>query len=409
MALGDNKSGSDKPGDATKAADSKVADEKPGARVKTNELGEVRPPLGIALEGDFGARIDAVLAVAMLNGFTAKGEARRLVLSSTRPTLVSAQVADVLAEYYPVLPENAGYSTIGLPDGLGDGPPGALAHAGQDNPGLVALLSRVAADGRRVYPTRIARPADTADSAVLLRNGLLSQFDGNAAVVLAGPARNLARLLGFHGSRAQIAAKVQRLVVAVGEYPTGPADPTLASDVLAFRKLFAEWPTPLIAVGQSTGDLVRYSTLRLVQSLASVPAHPLVSVPAHPLAAVTQALVPQPADVSTTALAALLHAVHPDADFFTLSEPGTIQVQDDGRTRFVPHPGGNHRYLSASPAQKARLLETYAALVTAAPAPRPVRRKREMVDKDKPKAEVAQSEAGGAATIRAPGAAAGPR
>ena len=33
--------------------------------------GAARPPIGIALDGDFGNRIDAVLAVAMLNGFTA--------------------------------------------------------------------------------------------------------------------------------------------------------------------------------------------------------------------------------------------------------------------------------------------------------------------------------------------------
>ena len=29
--------------------------------------GNVKPPLGVALEGDLAARIDAVLAVAMLN------------------------------------------------------------------------------------------------------------------------------------------------------------------------------------------------------------------------------------------------------------------------------------------------------------------------------------------------------
>ena len=55
--------------------------------------GAARPPIGIAFDGDAGNRIDAVLAIAMLNGMTAKTQARRISLSVSRPSLVSAQVA----------------------------------------------------------------------------------------------------------------------------------------------------------------------------------------------------------------------------------------------------------------------------------------------------------------------------
>ena len=41
-----------------------------------------------------------MLAVAMLNGFTAKTEARRISLSVSRPSLISAQLADVVAGFY---------------------------------------------------------------------------------------------------------------------------------------------------------------------------------------------------------------------------------------------------------------------------------------------------------------------
>ena len=47
--------------------------------------GAVRPPIGIALDGDTGSRIDAILAIAMLNGMTAKTQARRISLSVSRP------------------------------------------------------------------------------------------------------------------------------------------------------------------------------------------------------------------------------------------------------------------------------------------------------------------------------------
>ena len=45
-----------------------------------------------------------MMAVAMLNGFTAKTEARRISLSVSRPSLTSAKLADVVSGFYrPVL------------------------------------------------------------------------------------------------------------------------------------------------------------------------------------------------------------------------------------------------------------------------------------------------------------------
>jgi purine nucleosidase len=95
--------------------------------------------------------------------------------------------------------------------------------------------------------------------------------------------------------------------------------------------------------------------------------------PAHPVADAYRTFKPMPYDAPTTALAAMLHAVHPDGGYFKLSEPGTISVLDDGRTRFVPGPAGTHRYLIADPTQKDRIITLYAALVSATPVPRPVR------------------------------------
>ena len=47
--------------------------------------GAVRPPIGIAFDGDVGNRIDAVLAIAMLNGLTAKTQARRIIYRKETP------------------------------------------------------------------------------------------------------------------------------------------------------------------------------------------------------------------------------------------------------------------------------------------------------------------------------------
>ena len=85
----------------------------------------------------------------------------------------------------------------------------------------------------------------------------------------------------------------------------------------------------------------------------------------------------------------MLHAVHPDAGYFKLSQPGTISVLDDGQTRFTPKADGTHRYLLADAAQRDRLLALYSDLVSAAPAPRPVKRQMPAADAQPPPATAA--------------------
>jgi hypothetical protein len=65
---------------------------------------------------------------------------------------------------------------------------------------------------------------------------------------------------------------------------------------------------------------------------------------------------------------------------------------------FAAKAGGTHRYLSVEPTQKERLLGLYAALVSAAPAPRPVRRKPPGADVPPPVAAVPPAATAGGKT-----------
>jgi hypothetical protein len=314
-----------------------------------------RAPLGIALDAELGSRIDAVLAVALLNGLNAQGEARRISLTLGGSSLTSARFADVLAEFYPTLPEGA-RATIGMPDG---------ASRTDDAPPLATALARKAADGQPLFSSVIQGSVDTADSAVLMRNLLLAEPNASVSVVLAGRATGLLRLLGLHGARAQIAAKVRHLVMALGAFPAGPPEAGIQSDVLAARRLLQSWPTPVIAVGSEVGAALPYPAASIEQDLAWSPAHPV----AHAY----RAFAAMPYAAPTTALAALLQAVRPDAGYFKLSGPGIISVEDDGRTRFTQAAAGTHRYLMVDPARRDHVIGVYTALVSAMPAPRPVR------------------------------------
>jgi len=326
--------------------------------------GAARPPIGIALDGDFGNRIDAMLAVAMLNGLTAKTEARRISLSVSSPSLISAQLADVVSNFYRVRPVGGTGGGVGaISEGMIGMPEGA--GVADSNAVLGALLSRKAPDGTPQYASAITGLVNTAESAVLIRNLLLAQHDGNAAIVLAGPATGVVRLLGLYRSGPQIAAKCKALLVAAGSFPNGDPEATITRDVAAARRLFAEWPTPIVAVGSEVGDALPYPGASIDKDFAWSPTHPIVDA--------YRALKPMPYDAPASALAAVLHAAHPEDGYFTLSDPGTIDVLDDGRTRFTPGADGKHRYLIVDPAQKERVTTLYTAMVSAVPAPRPVR------------------------------------
>ena len=326
--------------------------------------GAVRPPIGIAFDGDLGNRIDAILAVAMLNGLTAKTEARRISLSVSRPSLASAQIADVVAGFYRGRPAGAPAGGVGaITEGMIGMPDGAPVTS--DKPALASTLEKKTVEGTPAYTSAITGLVGTAESAVLIRNLLLAQHDGNAALVLAGPATGVVRLLNLYRSGPQIAAKCRQLVVAAGAFPSGGPDATIKADIAAAKKLFAEWATPIVAVGSEVGDALPYPAASIEKDFSWAPVHPVVDA--------YRAAKPMPYDAPASALAAVLFAVHPEDGYFKLSEPGTITVLDDGRTRFTPGADGKHRYLIVDPAMKEKILGVYTAMVSAPPAPRPGR------------------------------------
>jgi hypothetical protein len=312
--------------------------------------GQARPPIGIAFEGDLGRRIDAVLAFALLNGFAAKTEARSIAVAISHPSLEAAQFAEVLMRFYSPRP-----AMIGVPGGA----------PAEDSPVLAKTLSEKNAEGAPRYTSTIKRLLDTPDDAVLIRNNLQAQHDGNARIVTAGPASGLARLLGLFGARAHVQAKVERLVMTAGSFPAGPPDPAIAADVASARKIFTDWPTPIVVVGAEIGEALPYPGASIEKDFTWSQAHPVADA--------YRAAKPMPYDAPAPALAAMLYAVKPNETYFKVSDPGTITVSDDGRLRFAPAADGKHRYLIVDPAQKDKVLETYTAMVSAKPAPGPGR------------------------------------
>jgi inosine-uridine nucleoside N-ribohydrolase len=322
------------------------------------------PAPGVIFDCDLGNAVDDVLALALLYGLDNRGDIRLVSVSISNPNLHAAAFAEAVGRFY------AG-AVSGAFGGRGRSLPVGLAtHAPMtpDTPLLMAPLAKKTAEGKPVYEHDIERITDTAEPRAVIRNALTAQHPQNAIVVLAGPATNLAALLQLPGAKELIREKVKFLAVMAGSYPEGEPDPQIKADIAAARKLFAEWPTPVVAAGLELSQQVRYPATAIESAFAWAPHHPVVDA--------YKAHRPFPYDAETGALAAALYAVKPEDGFFRLSEPGRIVVLDDGRTRFTPAGSGNHRHLVFDPAQQERLLRTYVEITSAKPQPRQSRFRR---------------------------------
>ena len=149
---------------------------------------------------------------------------------------------------------------------------------------------------------------------MLIRNLLLAQHDGNAAIVLAGPATGVVRLLGLYRSGPQITAKCRELVVAAGSFP--PVHRT--------RRSRAMWPRPGSSLpsgrrrsSPSGRKSERRCRIRARASTRTSRGRPRIRS-STPTARSSRCRTMR----RRSALAAVLHAVHPDDGYFTLSRPG---------------------------------------------------------------------------------------
>ena len=322
--------------------------------------GQGKPSVGIVFDSDLGNGVDAARALALLYGLEGKGEARLVSNSTTISNLKSAAFADVLARFYAGPPPAAG-AFGGFQRPL---PPIGMAGDGNlsgDTAVLKAVLEKTTAEGMPAYSHGIHKLNDTADPVALIRNAMTAQYDENCIVVLAGPATNLAKALDLPDHPDLVKRKVKLLVMAAGSYPDGRADLRVKADVAAAKRLLVEWPTPIVAVGTEVGDGLPFPGSSIEKDFAWAPAHPIVDA--------YRAFRSMPYDAPAPAMAAVLYAVRPDG-YFKLSAPGAISVLEDGRTRFTPAADGPHRYLVIDPAQKERVIQTYAELASAKPVPR---------------------------------------
>jgi inosine-uridine nucleoside N-ribohydrolase len=315
-------------------------------------LAAAREPVRLIFDTDMGNDVDDALALAIIHALETRGEAKLLAVTLTKDNKYAAPYVDLLDTFYgrPEIP-------IGV---VRNGKTPA------DSPMIRVPAERKNADGSLVYPHRLLDGASAPDAVTVLRKALAAEKDASVVIVQVGFSTNLARLLESAPDEASplggaklAAQKVRLLSAMAGAFPTGDPEYNVKTDLEAARKVFGEWPSPIVFSGFEIGKQLLFPASS-VQNDFSWTAN-------HPVADAYRNYMKMPFDQPTWDLTAVLYGVRAGRGYFGLSPAGRVTVDDDGRTQFTAEAGGKHRYLVLGESAKARTLE---ALVLLASEPR---------------------------------------
>jgi inosine-uridine nucleoside N-ribohydrolase len=295
---------------------------------------------GLIFDTDMGNDIDDALALAVIHALESRGEAKLLAVTVTKDNAFAAPYCDIVNTFY-----RRGKIPIGVVRG---------GKTPEDSP-----MIRVPVEVKPAYPHKLVDYRKAPEAVALIRRTLESQPDGSVVIVQVGFSTNLARLLASPGGPELIGKKVRLLSVMGGNFADGKPEYNVRIDIESASKVIHEWPGPIVLSGFEIGNALLYPARSIEQDFAWTDRHPVVDA--------YRAYKKMPYDRPTWDLTAVLYAVRPDRDYFTVSEPGRVQVQADGRTIHTPDPAGRHRYLKLTVPQQARTLE---ALIELASQPR---------------------------------------
>lgn len=331
----------------------------------------------IILDTDMGNDIDDALALAAMNRYIDEGRVRVLAIGMSKEGAEAAEFTDIVQTWY----------------GHGDIPVGRVSGStGPKTTGEHYTHKTCALKDETGAPL-FARTNGTAEmrhtpplTDELYRRVLAKQKDHSVTLVTVGFSTNLASLLATPADDISLLSgmelvrkKVKTLVMMAGNMAEEKGEFNVTEDIVAARKVFAEWPTPIVISPFELGERVRFPHNRVGDIAAGRQPNPIVEAYRFYQGPNYDACSWDP-----TALIFAVEGENPD--FYTLSTEGTIWVDDAGITRFVPPHQGKvtlrlgllklkfdsrsqknrkHRYLIANNEQVAALTRHLVELVTA--------------------------------------------
>jgi len=312
-------------------------------------------PVRLIFDTDICGDCDDVLALGMIHALESRGLCRLLAVTVSVDHDLAAPFVDAVNTFY----------------GRGEIPIGVVGKGGvvEKSAFLSLVEEKEKGTGRWRYPHDLAsaRPGATA----VLRATLAAQPDRSVVIAQVGFSTNLARLLDSapdHHSpltgRELVDKKVRLLSLMAGAFQPIEGNPRFLEynslkDVASARILAERWPSPMVYSGFEIGIALPYPAVSIERDYGYV-SH-------HPLAEAYIRRNPPPHNRPTWDLTSVLVAVLGDRGYFDYSPRGSVTVEPDGYTRFVPAAQGTHNHLILRPEQKPRVLEAMVQLSSQPP------------------------------------------
>lgn len=316
--------------------------------------------LKVIFETDIGNDVDDALALDMLYKYVEWGQVDLLAVMINKDAPAPAEYMDIMNTWY-------GHTDI----------PVGIVRDGSDDPwGQYAqkVVDLKNEDGTPMFARSRESYDDLPDAHILYRQILAKQPDASVVIATVGFSTNLARLLDTPADeyspltgKELVAKKVKLLSAMAGNISElEHHEYNVVKDLPAAIKVFAEWPTEIIVSPFEVGRAIKYPGESIENDFTWAPKHPMVEA--------YKAYLPMPYDRPTWDLTSVLYAVEGDS-WFTMSEPGRIEITSEGSSVFTPCPDGNVRYMKVDDAQCAAILGRFKEVITSQPKARqqPVR------------------------------------
>lgn len=311
-------------------------------------------PMRVIFETDMGNDVDDALALDMLFKYMEQGKIDLIGISSNKRNEGSIEYIDAMTTWYgyPEIPlgkvvngadcddaNNYAYHAMQVTDSLGN-PAFKQSH---DTDGFIM------------------------PSVEMYRKVLSQQPDTSVTVISVGFSTNLAQLLASQpdkysdlNGKELVAKKVKTLVTMAGGIDNPDrAEYNIVRDIPAAQAVFAEWPTTVVTSPWELGNYICYPATSIENDFKWADYHPVVEG--------YKAYLPMPYDRPTWDLTSVLYAVEGADNYFTISGPGDITVNDKGNTLWKENAQGTRYYMSSDSIQQKNILNHFIELITSKP------------------------------------------
>jgi inosine-uridine nucleoside N-ribohydrolase len=321
---------------------------------KEHILNREKTPMRVIFETDLGNDVDDVLALDMLDMYMKEGKVNLLAICSNKDNKYSSEFIDIM---------NTWTGNTHIPIGI--------IHNGPDCENDAKNYAQCVADssvsGHPLFRRSIADYKLLPDATELYRKILSKQPDHSVVIISTGFSTNLARLLETKpdkysslSGRQLVAKKVQLLSVMAGSFEEKSIkEYNIVKDIESAKKVFSLWPTRIVDDPFEIGIQITYPANSIENDFKWAAENPVVDA--------YKCYMPMPYDRPTWDLCAVLYAIEPHGNYFSISQPGKIRIDNQGYTHFTKQKNGNCFYLSVSSKQAKRIRTHFIQMITADP------------------------------------------